>query len=303
MSKITDLTKREIVDTLNLEGILWNGRLDESAFLERLYKLAEMRSTDGRFKNAAGDIWQHRVRNSDWEDDWVFHDSRFQLLNGDDETFLRFLCETVHPVVRNDKDEIKKLLSLYNDNLKHDGYELYESGYISGRPVFGFRETALSSSIHLNAIRQTVEKKVDALYISQQIVRMEAAVSSDADLAIGTAKELIETSCKTILSDRGIAVDKNWDLPQLVKTTAKELKLTPEDIPDDAKSVETIRRILGNLASVAHGLAELRNQFGTGHGKAADAKGLTERHAKLAVGAASTLSVFLFETHSQRSST
>jgi hypothetical protein len=37
-----------------------------------------------------------------------------------------------------------------------------------------------------------------------------------------------------------------------------------------------------------------------GHGKTADAKGLHPRHAKLAVGAASTLAVFLVETHNER---
>jgi hypothetical protein len=36
---------------------------------------------------------------------------------------------------------------------------------------------------------------------------------------------------------------------------------------------------------------------GTGHGQHGSASGLTARHARLAVGAASTLTVFLFETH------
>jgi hypothetical protein len=35
-------------------------------------------------------------------------------------------------------------------------------------------------------------------------------------------------------------------------------------------------------------------------GKAAGAKGLGPRHAKLAVGAASTLAVFLAETHNEK---
>ncbi|WP_354328249.1 abortive infection family protein [Variovorax atrisoli] len=44
----------------------------------------------------------------------------------------------------------------------------------------------------------------------------------------------------------------------------------------------------------------MRNHYGKGHGKAAGAKGLQPRHAKLAVGAASTLAVFLAETHNER---
>lgn len=61
--------------------------------------------------------------------------------------------------------------------------------------------------------------------------------------------------------------------------------------------METIRRLLSNLATITSGIAELRNSYGTGHGKAASSKGLGPRHAKLAVGAASTLAVFLAETH------
>ena len=82
--------------------------------------------------------------------------------------------------------------------------------------------------------------------------------------------------------------------------TAKELDLTPADIPEQTKASETIKRTLSNLASITQGVAELLNHHGTGHGKAAGAKGLQPRQAKLAVGAASTLAVFLTETHNER---
>jgi hypothetical protein len=129
---------------------------------------------------------------------------------------------------------------------------------------------------------------------------MEASVLNDPDLAIGTAKELIETCCKSILHERGVDIPGSADLPQLVKLTSKELQLTPADIPDAAKASDTIKRLLSNLATITQGITELRNQYGTGHGKVGTSKGLTTRHAKLAVGAASTLAVFLAETHQVR---
>lgn len=140
----------------------------------------------------------------------------------------------------------------------------------------------------------------DPGYVAQQITRMEASVASDPALAIGTAKELVETCCKTILNARGIAFSRSADLPELVKMTIKELALAPNDIPDSAKAAETVKRLLNNLATITQGVAELRNQYGTGHGKAAGSKGLGPRHAKLAVGAASTLAVFLAETHNEK---
>lgn len=90
MNKITNITRRDIFDTLTVEGVNWNGRLEETDFLSRLYDLSKIPSTDGRFNDANGDIWQHRVNNNDWEDNWVFSDSRFNLLNCDDASFLQF---------------------------------------------------------------------------------------------------------------------------------------------------------------------------------------------------------------------
>lgn len=139
----------------------------------------------------------------------------------------------------------------------------------------------------------------DAKHMADQIRRMESAVESDPSLSIGTAKELIETCCKTILAERGVPVTGTPDIPTLTKQTLKELKLVPEGIPDAARGSDVIRRVLSNLGAIGNGLAELRGLYGTGHGRHGKALGLTPRHAKLAVGAATTLAAFLFETHKE----
>ncbi|MCZ7620156.1 MAG: abortive infection family protein [Myxococcota bacterium] len=297
--EISQITRRDIVDAILVEGVNWCGRLEEPEFLSRLFELSSLPSTDGRFRDAAGDIWQHRINNHDWEDHWVFHDPRFNLLDGDDETFLRFLCETIHPVVRPDVTEAERLCQLYNEFLRNDGFQIVEKTRISGKPVFTARRVGILSTPGITVAKEAFSG-ADAGYVAQQITRMEAAVQNDPGLAIGTAKELVETCCRTILVERGIEVPRNPDLAQLVKLTGKELELTPGDIPEQAKAAETIKRLLSNLATITQGIAELRNQYGTGHGKEATSRGLTSRHAKLAVGAASTLAIFLVETHRQR---
>ena len=82
----------------------------------------------------------------------------------------------------------------------------------------------------------------------------------------------------------------------LVKETSNALKITTADVADDAPAAETVRKILGSLSGIVDGLGELRNAYGTGHGKPLGAGGLRARHASLAVGAASTLALFLFDT-------
>lgn len=136
--------------------------------------------------------------------------------------------------------------------------------------------------------------------LHRQIQRMQSAVEEDPGLAIGTAKELVESVCKTILEQRHIPFADDADVGQLVKEVRKALGLIPESMPNAAKGAESIRRLLSNLGNVAQGLGELRNLYGTGHGKGGAVKGLSPRHARLAVGTAATLSTFLFETHIER---
>lgn len=142
--------------------------------------------------------------------------------------------------------------------------------------------------------------KLNSSYIDTQIARIQNSINSDPALAIGSAKELVETCCKSILSERGKTDYSKLDFPKLVKETMGELKLLPSDIPDTAKGAESIKGLLRSLGTISNGLAELRNLYGTGHGKDKSAKGLNPRHARLAVGAAITLIHFLYDTHIEK---
>jgi hypothetical protein len=142
MNTITEVTRRDIIDYIITSNIRWWGRLDEISFLSRLYDLELLSSTDRRFRTASRDIWQHRINNFDWEDNWVFYDDRFNLFRGTDKDFVRFLCETVHPVVRSNPDEVGVIIREYNKLLTQDGWELFERSKLSGRPVYVARQIA-----------------------------------------------------------------------------------------------------------------------------------------------------------------
>lgn len=293
-------TRQNIIDGLKLDRVSWSGRLDEVGFLGRLYDLKAMPSTDSRFSDAAGDIWQHRVNNpDDWDDDWVYDDPRFGLLGGPAGTFLRFLCEMVHPVVRPDRNEALRLVQHFNDQLRSQGWALAEEEKIAGRPRFVARRLQLGGARSVSRAR-TVADALDAAWMQKEIERLERAVDGDPALAIGTAKDLVETCCKSILTKRQVAFGKSADLPELTKLVAKQLKLVPDDIPEKAKGSESIRLILRNLAALTQYLAELRGLYGTGHGRDGKHRGLQPRHARLAVGAAVTFIDFVTETFYQR---
>jgi hypothetical protein len=156
----------------------------------------------------------------------------------------------------------------------------------------------LAGGPSLNPLKEHANT-LNATHLKEQIQRLEASIESDPSLAIGTAKELIETCCKTILAELGKPVVGTPDISTLTKETLKQLNLVPEGVPDASRGADVIRRLLSNLGTIGNGLAELRGLYGTGHGKHGSAISLSTRHARLAVGAAATLAMFLFETHNE----
>ena len=297
-SDLPQQVRINVLDGLRLENVAWYGQLDDVEFLSRLFDLQQLPSTDGRFKDAAGDIWQHRYNNDDWENDWVYTDPRFQLIDGPVEQFLRFLCEIVHPIVHPDRDEALKLVLHFNDQLRPAGWEIYEEEHIAGRPRFSFRQRSSSSRAVLRA--KTVAEALNAGWMAKEIERLENSIDRDPALAIGTAKELIETCCKSILTKRAIPFTKSDDLGDLTKKVAKELQLVPEGITDATKGAENIRLILRNLTQLTNNLAQLRGLYGTGHGRDGQHRGLQPRHARLAVASAVAFIDFVSETFRHR---
>lgn len=141
-----------------------------------------------------------------------------------------------------------------------------------------------------------IKAKFSSEYLSQQIDLMMTMQTNNPTDAIGKAKELIESCCKTILDELGVKWDKNDDVPQLTSKVMKELNLLPSNVQPTDQGADTIKAILGSLRAIPTKLAELRNPFGSGHGKSASFKGLEERHAKLAVGSSITFVDFIWST-------
>lgn len=182
-------------------------------------------------------------------------------------------------------EERKQKLIRY---LERDGYK-YENGRITSNTLDAlFIETIPNTG--LNA---------EHLYV--YIDRINASIETDPSLAIGSTKELIEATLKTILNGYKEDYDeKKDDIPKLLKQVQKLLELAPEEVDNAKKGADIIKKILNNLSSVAVGIAELRNLYGSGHGRGQQPKGLTARHAKLVVGAGTTLCSFLLKTYEYR---
>ena len=134
---ITELTRRDIIDYLLVRGKPFYGKLDLVGFLKRVWDLSSMPSTDGRFENAEGDIWQHMINNSDWDEDFLLS-NYLKLFECPETIFLKFIEQVVHPVVLRERDasEVKQVVDELNKYLEPDGYRLDIDSQISGRGIY-----------------------------------------------------------------------------------------------------------------------------------------------------------------------
>lgn len=295
MNQISEATRRTLFDALRVGPWPWCGRLDDVEFLSRIFDLGALPSHDGRFDTMSGDIWQHRVNNpEDWSDDWVFSDGRLDLLHGPDETLLRFLAETLHPVVRMDEGATDSLLATINRYLTCDGFHMVAVDAMSGRRVFaGMRLLQDPEAVVSGAKR--VADELASSHVSAQISRMQDSILKDPTLAIGSAKEFVESLCKGILDARGITRTGKEDLPRLAMITRDSLGLGLNPGSD-----VTLKATLQSLTTITQGIAELRGQLGTGHGSTPETPQPPVEVARLAVSVATVLGVFLWETHRSR---
>ena len=162
-NKITKITRYAILEVLDTYMATdFYGRLNEVEFWERIFNLEKLPSTDSRYPDMKGDLWQHRVNNNDWDDNWYI--DKFDLLETEDAKFLKFLTEFFHPEVRDINRNTKRALATINKNLALDGVELYVKSKVSGRDILGARNITPATQID-----ETPLAIIDNDFISLQI--------------------------------------------------------------------------------------------------------------------------------------
>lgn len=103
--------------------------------------------------------------------------------------------------------------------------------------------------------------------ISQQKERLDRAWRVPADLSavVGAAKELCESVARVVLEERAVSYTPKDDMPRLAKAAHQALDRSPGR--GQAAQV-AVRKLSQAALSIVTILAELRNELGTGHGRA-----------------------------------
>ncbi|MCM1476006.1 MAG: AAA family ATPase [Muribaculaceae bacterium] len=118
----------------NIHNGVWEGGIDPVSFLDRIWPLRLMSSSDPRFRNAAEDARQHLINNDDWDDDYTFLD-RFRLLECSEDEFLKFVNTAVSIDVRTDEREVSKYVDAIEKELPK-GYSFHQITAADGKKVF-----------------------------------------------------------------------------------------------------------------------------------------------------------------------
>ena len=132
------------------------------------------------------------------------------------------------------------LFHYYEDNMQHEYDKDYENffcynGYDERyariyQKCKGIVERIEGTSSVISQTADNLKRKFSSEYMTQQIELMVSMQATNPTNAIGTAKELIESCCKTILDEMGIPWSKTDDVPQLTNKTLDALNLLPSNI-------------------------------------------------------------------------
>ena len=132
-------------------------------------------------------------------------------------------------------------LSHFRQSLRRDGYEVDE-------------QTGQITPVGPQLSIESITRLADPSAIREGFDRIRRAIGDDPALAVGSAKELIESTAKVVLTERGQPFDDKSDHPNwLVQHSFRWAG--PLDRVRTGRQ-RGVRRILGAVTTIANGLAE-----------------------------------------------
>lgn len=155
----------------------------------------------------------------------------------------------------------------------------------------------------INSIEKKVTRKFDSEFLRNRMQELKHQMETDSAASIGTSKDLLESVMKMILDECEVQYindnGKSVDIPLLWKKVETVLRLDPKGM-NDSKSGKSAKKILSSISQIVLGMNELRNHFGTGHGKNGKFKQLPVRYGNLTASLTITVVGFLVDTMEER---
>ena len=149
----------------------------------------------------------------------------------------------------------------------------------------------------MHGAREILQLSAGATTIERHIEALEEAVESNPSLAFDLARSLVESVCKTILTDRGDNPEQ-LGFKELLKKTYLAIQLVPDSHVTKPQVIENLQNIIEGFETVIQALTNLRHSEGmASHGKDAYADQLEAAQARLAAQSADVIVRYLYMAH------
>lgn len=149
----------------------------------------------------------------------------------------------------------------------------------------------------MHGAREVIELSGGALPIHEQVHAIESGMQTSPSLVFDLSRALVESTCKTILEERGRnPIPSRFN--DLLKATYTATSLVPSSMGDDEVTCKKMEELIAGFEGVISAISHLRHTFGVcSHGKTPSASSLEAAHALLAARSADAIVHFLYSAH------
>lgn len=162
--------------------------------------------------------------------------------------------------------------------------ERCELQYVKGGRIIGLLATP----------SQTLEKLLssfDFVAVNEEFDRALANVESEPREAVSAASNILESFCKVYIAKNALPAPPKQDLKSVWTVVRKHLGFDPSALQD-----QDLQTIITGLLATVEGIGSLRTHASSAHGAGTKIYRLEPRHARLAIHAAHTVTLFALET-------
>lgn len=165
-----------------------------------------------------------------------------------------------------------------------------ELKYIKGGSLIPLSAAAAPSI----ALEQKL-KDFDYATVEHEFARALEHIQTDVREAVSAASNILESVCKIYIHDNGLEMPAKQDIKAVWGVVRKQLGFDPSIIAE-----QDLQTILTGMFAVVEGIGALRTHASSAHGAGRVGYRLQQRHARLAINAAHTITLFVLETWEAR---
>jgi hypothetical protein len=131
--------------------------------------------------------------------------------------------------------------------------------------------------------------------LDQEFTQALSNVDQSPREAVSAASNILESLCKVYITERGLEMPSKQDLKPVWTVVRKDLGFDPSAVED-----QDLQVILTGLLALVDGIGALRTHASSAHGAGKKQYKLEPRHARLAIHAAHTVTLFILESWQRR---